>query len=328
MVLSQLCEKTGLKEPTVCFYLQEGLLPFFPSGSNPHTHPDFYERDAVWLAQVADLRRAGFPLSDIRRMLKDTGAVPAVVEAHRRQLAQDAGIIGKKYQLVKGLEKIPADDLRSAGSVAAYIQPYVEKMPLPAMDRYPRQSPMTGRELAMQEENEALLLHRIEQDIQERRGKGLVTAIVIAEGILLFFQALGVMERFSILAGLMTLAISAAVLIAFARGIIWVKFLILAWAVTSIFVAGFVLVDVTAPIGSRPGVIVREFTYPEEWQDEIPPEVLEQQEMVREQQLAQEAFVKRLLAALLVMFILYKLGLCVVLLKSKAIEVYMYNMRN
>lgn len=328
MILSELCRKSGLTEPTVCFYIQEGFLPYFPSGSDPYAYDAFYDRDAVWLTRAAGLRRAGFALADIRRMLADPAAVPEVVEIYRRQLAQDVGFWGRKFTLMKGVERIPSESLRNVEHLAAYIQPYAEKLPLPPLDRYPRQSPLAGRELARQEENEALVLHRIDQDMLDRRGKGLTTAIVIVEGILLFAQALFVMDAFSVPAGLLLLVIAAVVLIAFARGVVWMKLIMLAWAVTSILVAGFALSDVTAPSGAAPGVIIREFSYSEEWLEHISPEALEQQELEMEQKQAREELAKRIVAVLLCLFIAYKLVLCVVLITNKAIDVYMYNMRN
>ncbi|MBO5273130.1 MAG: MerR family transcriptional regulator [Clostridia bacterium] len=90
MRMKEVCERTGLTDRAVRLYIDSGLLTpervrMYSGRSSIH----FSEEDVAVLDSVAVLRKAGFSIADIKRMMDIPCDIPAVIAAHRRALEAD-----------------------------------------------------------------------------------------------------------------------------------------------------------------------------------------------------------------------------------------------
>lgn len=82
--------KTGLKERTIRFYEEQGLLSPAKERRNGRNYREYTEADVERLKTIATLRRARFTLEEIQAMLEEDGAVETVFPAYLQRIEQEA----------------------------------------------------------------------------------------------------------------------------------------------------------------------------------------------------------------------------------------------
>lgn len=90
MKIKEVCEKTGLNDKTIRYYIRSGLI--FPKYNENYTgrkNFDFAETDIERLNQVAVLRKYSFSINDIKSMLDDNNCIDTVIKEHIHNMKEE-----------------------------------------------------------------------------------------------------------------------------------------------------------------------------------------------------------------------------------------------
>ena len=80
MKIKQVCERTGLTDRAIRYYIEEGLVfPAYTENYMGRRAYDFTDGDVTALTHVATLRKFGFTVEEIRRILTDPQESIAIV---------------------------------------------------------------------------------------------------------------------------------------------------------------------------------------------------------------------------------------------------------
>ena len=140
MRMKDVLARTGLSDRAVRLYIENGLLsPRQESNYAGRKSITFSEEDVEALEVIATLRRAGFSLSDIRRMQEDPSCAREVLDGHRCALTEE---IEQKQEILQKLSAIPADAPVSCRTIADGIRASASSQTVPKED-----SNMSFREL-------------------------------------------------------------------------------------------------------------------------------------------------------------------------------------
>lgn len=98
MKMKEVCQQTGLTDRTVRLYISYGLV--FPSYNENYTgrkNYHFNETDVQRLQQIAQLRRFGFSISNIKDMLDENRRIPEILNEHiddlKKQIEKERAIL-------------------------------------------------------------------------------------------------------------------------------------------------------------------------------------------------------------------------------------------
>ena len=140
MRMKDVLARTGLSDRAVRLYIENGLLsPRQDSSYAGRKSITFSEEDVEALEVIATLRRAGFSLSDIRRMQEDPSCAREVLDGHRDALTEE---IAQKQEILQKLSSIPADTPVTCRTIADGIRASTSSQTVPKED-----SNMSFREL-------------------------------------------------------------------------------------------------------------------------------------------------------------------------------------
>lgn len=90
MKIKEVCEKTGLSDKTIRYYIRSGLV--FPKYNENYTgrkNFDFAENDIERLKQVAVLRKYGFSINSIKSILSDCECIDTVIKEHIHNMKEE-----------------------------------------------------------------------------------------------------------------------------------------------------------------------------------------------------------------------------------------------
>ena len=108
MKIKAVCEKTGLTDRTVRFYIEEGLLR--PSYGENHTGRrsfDFSDSDVDALLNISTLRKFGFSVSEIRTMNESPEKISGIIENLKERKRHE---IASEQKLLDALTALTCDD--------------------------------------------------------------------------------------------------------------------------------------------------------------------------------------------------------------------------
>lgn len=89
--IKEVCEKTGLSDKTIRYYIRSGLV--FPKYNENYTgrkNFDFAENDIERLNQVAVLRKYGFSINSIKSILNDNENIDTVIKGHIHNMKEES----------------------------------------------------------------------------------------------------------------------------------------------------------------------------------------------------------------------------------------------
>ena len=179
MKMKAVCDRTGLTERTVRYYVEQGLLSPASFEKGERVYTDFSEEDVRRLERVAVLRKAGFSIADIHAMTGDPAAIPSTVSARREQLA---GALRDGDAVLRVLDTLRTHACRDVDELAGRLEAVAAAMALPPADIAPN---FARFEKATDEEKaRALADYEKNQDRRLRRGGILVTGIMLVEAAL------------------------------------------------------------------------------------------------------------------------------------------------
>ncbi|MCM1284855.1 MAG: MerR family transcriptional regulator [Acetobacter sp.] len=90
MKIKAVCEKTGLNDKTIRYYIRSGLI--FPKYNENYTgrkNFDFSEKDIERLNQVVILRKYNFSINSIKEILDNSENIDIVVKSHIENMREE-----------------------------------------------------------------------------------------------------------------------------------------------------------------------------------------------------------------------------------------------
>lgn len=124
---------TGLKERTIRFYVEEGLVSPATREQNGRTYRDYSQEDVNRLRTIATLRKAGFTLEELRAMLVEDRSAEEVYPAYLARIRQEAET---SRALLEAAEQVSPAGL-DAEELALRLSRSAESLSLPQADLEP-----------------------------------------------------------------------------------------------------------------------------------------------------------------------------------------------
>ena len=133
MKTKELSEKAGLKERTIRFYEEQGLLTPQMERRNGRNFREYSEQDVKQLRAIAVLRRAGFSLEEIREMQEQDAAVERVFPVYLERIQKEAATA---LRLKETAERIQTQRM-NIYELAEKLEQSAKWLDLPEMDVSP-----------------------------------------------------------------------------------------------------------------------------------------------------------------------------------------------
>ena len=134
MKIKQVCEQTGLTDRAIRYYIDEGLLsPAYTENYMGRRAYDFTEADVTALNHVATLRKFGFTVEEIRRILTDPQESIAVLEEVR---ARKEETLRQEGANLDALSRLEAEKAYTVAELAEKLAEPVREVEVPKEDRW------------------------------------------------------------------------------------------------------------------------------------------------------------------------------------------------
>jgi len=118
--MKEVCQKTGLTEKTVRFYVEQRLVDAKVEPGLHYQSLSFDDGDIQRLKDIAALRSAEFSISDIRRMLEDPDCIPGMIGEKERDIDEKIATL----KLIRtSLNSLSVADRTDVAQVADAIEP-------------------------------------------------------------------------------------------------------------------------------------------------------------------------------------------------------------
>ena len=106
MKIKVVCERTGLTDRTIRYYIEEELLsPSFKENYIGRKSFDFTEENIEELNNIAVLRSFDFSIEEIRQILKDPSSSPSIIKAVKHRVSGELTTNQKKESLLSSLHE-------------------------------------------------------------------------------------------------------------------------------------------------------------------------------------------------------------------------------
>jgi len=223
MKIKEVVKRTGLTERTVRFYVEQGLIDPEPTVRNGRTYREYSERDVDELLTVADLRRLYFSIDEILEMKRHPENIPAVVEAYKKKVAEEARV---KSAVTEALERLDLSKIPDIAALAARLRNVSSGLPLPQRDVHPD----FGKFEPGTKEDRARAYEKFMERERKRYRLGQAIVFTIAALNVVFSLISAVLEL-----RLFSLLIQIALSVALFMGVTWVRYLFVFGAALQIF---------------------------------------------------------------------------------------------
>lgn len=227
MKIKEVCERTGLTERTVRFYVEQQLINPSSRVMNGREYRDYSMKDVHELQTIAALRKAFFSIDEIKRMKDSPEQIEAIVADYKKRQAADAQA---KARLVDVLATVDMAQLSNINSLANVLDQVASDLPLPRRDIESNFGRFDG---VSEEEREAELRQfRKRQQRQQKIGYMIILVIalgnVVASLVSLFANFNG--------GSLIGLILQIIFSIALFNGVAWVRYLFAIGAALQTFI--------------------------------------------------------------------------------------------
>ena len=106
MKIKAVCEKTGLTDRTVRYYIEEGLIsPSFTENYLGRKSFDFSDEDIVELCDIAVLRKFDFSIEEIKELLCSPESSPVIVRAVKERIDSELLMNQEKLSVLSSLNE-------------------------------------------------------------------------------------------------------------------------------------------------------------------------------------------------------------------------------
>ena len=134
MKIKQICEMTGLTDRAIRFYIEEGLItPRYTENYLGRKSFDFTDADAEQLQSIATLRKFGFTVEEIRRILADPQESIAVISDVRRRKEET---VARETENLSAIARLEAEKAYTVAELAEKLQEPVKEANVPEEDRW------------------------------------------------------------------------------------------------------------------------------------------------------------------------------------------------
>lgn len=131
MKIKEVTEKTGLTDKAIRLYINEGLAaPSIEENHSGRKSIKFSESDVERLNNVAMLRKAGFPIADIKSIVENK-ETKAIIEKY---IGETETEIGYKTEIVEKLKSISFDEEVTLETICNTLSATVEETEVPSED--------------------------------------------------------------------------------------------------------------------------------------------------------------------------------------------------
>ncbi len=132
MKIKEVIEKTGLTDRAIRLYIDEGLIaPSIGESYSGRKSIEFSQEDVERLKNVAMLRKAGFPIADIKSIVDDESSIKSIVEKFIEQTEEN---IAHETEIVEKLKGISFDEEVTLETICRSLSETVEEKQLPKED--------------------------------------------------------------------------------------------------------------------------------------------------------------------------------------------------
>lgn len=132
MKIKEVIEKTNLTDRAIRLYIDNGLVsPGIEENYSGRKNIEFSENDVERLNQIALLRKAGFPISDIKEIISDDEKIEEIV---RKFIEETDEEIRSKTEVVERLKSISFDEKVSLKILCEKLSGTVEETEVPKED--------------------------------------------------------------------------------------------------------------------------------------------------------------------------------------------------
>lgn len=232
MKIKEVCEKTGLTERTVRFYVEQQLINPSLRIMNGREYRNYSMKDINELLTIAALRKAYFSIDEIKRMKQHPEQIKTILSDYTMRQAADAQA---KSKLVDALSSVDVDKLYDINELANVLDQVAHDLPLPRRDIESNFGKFDGVSRAEREVEYEQFRKR-----QEKQQKtGYIIILVIALGnVLASLISLAVSFNGGSLFGLILQIVFS---IALFNGVVWVRYLFAIGAALQTFIIIVVL---------------------------------------------------------------------------------------
>ncbi len=132
MKIKEVIEKTGLTDRAIRLYINEGLIaPSIGESYSGRKSIEFSQEDVERLKNVAMLRKAGFPIADIKSIVDDKSTIKSIVKKFIEQTEEN---ISHETEIVEKLKGISFDTEVTIETICSSLSETVEEKQVPKED--------------------------------------------------------------------------------------------------------------------------------------------------------------------------------------------------
>ena len=112
MKIKEICEKTGLTDRTVRYYIEEALIsPFYTENYLGRKSFDFSEQDVERLKDISTLRAFGFTVEEIKCLIHGNGECLQIVETVKNRTEESLGESKRRLNVLASLDSLDEGDI-------------------------------------------------------------------------------------------------------------------------------------------------------------------------------------------------------------------------
>lgn len=133
--MKEICEKTGLTERTIRYYIEEQLIqPIVEDGVHRKAY-FFNEEHVQTLKDIAALRSAGFSITEVKAVLGNPTKISAIIGQKEMEYEEEINKIKKAKEILGNLSIEEHKDVSKLADAIHQRTPYQRETPSSASSR-------------------------------------------------------------------------------------------------------------------------------------------------------------------------------------------------
>lgn len=223
MKMKEVCDRTGLTERAVRFYVAKGLVSPELIVRRDREYREYSREDVQALRDISDLRKLSFSIEEIGAMQKEPQRIREILGARRALLTRE---IGEKEKILASLNHMNGDGVENVHQLAEQFRSVSASLP----------NPDIALHFDRLEDLEAEEKEKAYQAFLERQRRLSETGEKIVMAIIVFQIAAIVLTIFTGGFNLLSTGITIACCIGLYRGVSWVRYLMAVNSLLALFV--------------------------------------------------------------------------------------------
>lgn len=236
MEIREVCEKTGLTEKTIAYYVENILVLTETNNIKNSDDFDYTEKQVQELIEIADLRRAFFSIEDIISIKKYPWNINGILDKWYKNLQNERAT--KKKSLIECMTSIDFKSIENVSQLVKILSITANSFPLPRLDLDPYfidSTPKSEKEIAIEQyESKQERLYFVGKRIVK-----VITILYILTTILNFFTSL--IDGENVMITIISLGIRIGIAFALFYGVTWVRYLYCGFSIIAIMMESYIL---------------------------------------------------------------------------------------